>query len=882
MSVSTARIRSQFLDYFASREHRVLPSGPLVPSNDPTLMFTNAGMVQFKEAFTGRRRPPAPRAATAQKCIRISGKHNDLENVGRTSRHHTFFEMLGNFSFGDYFKEDACRFGWELLHDVLGLDADRLWVSVFAGGDEAPADEEAVAIWRDRIGVPEERILRGDAADNFWAMGDTGPCGPCSEIMYDRGERFGEARLENGERFFELWNLVFMQYLVDTRGGEKQPLPAPCIDTGAGLERIASVLQGVDSNYDTDIFKPLISSGEAIANKRYGDDPENDVSLRVISDHARMTAHLISEGVFPEKSGREYVLRRVMRRAIRHGHRLGIDDLFLHLMTRTVVETMGEAYPELVERRELIDRVCRQEEERFRATLGRGLELLERNESWKGGGEGRRILPGELAFDLSATYGFPLDLIEVIGREQGFVVDEQEFAAAEERHRAVSGAGKIGESEVLPVYSELRESLGGTRFTGYESDSAETQVLAVVRDGRSAVVASQGDEVEIVLAETPFYGEAGGQVGDTGLLRGRELEVAIDDTRRPLPDLWVHVGRVRLGRLRPGDEVSAAVDAERRAAIRRHHTATHLMHWALRTVLGAHATQKGSQVAPEILRFDVAHFEPIRSEQLREIERLVSERIVANLPVQTREMSFDEARESGAMAIFEENYGDVVRLVEVGEIRELCGGTHVGRSGDIGPFFVVSESGVSAGVRRIEAVAGLAAARWAADRRRLLEEIAARLRCAPDDLPVRVDKMLDHERELGRELDRLKLELASGSGGDLAGRAREVEGVRVVGARLGVGDPRTMRETADTLRQRLGSAVICLAGENKGKAAVLVALTEDLTERLDARKLVRQVAAKVGGGGGGRVDLAQAGGPDAGGLDAAVDEIYSAVARAVE
>jgi len=537
MSATTAEVRTAFLEYFRSHDHKVLPSGPLIPAADPTLMFSNAGMVQFKDVFVGRRPKPAPCAATVQKCIRISGKHNDLENVGRTSRHHTFFEMLGNFSFGDYFKPGACRFGWELLTDVLGLERDRLWVSVFAGDEKADADDEAAAIWQDELGVPAERILRGDAKDNFWAMGDTGPCGPCSEIMYDRGPAFGEPALENGERFFELWNLVFMQYFVEEPGGPLQSLPAPCIDTGAGLERIASVLQGVDSNYDIDLFQPLIELGAELAGKSYGAAAEDDVSLRVIADHARMAAHLISEGVFPEKTGREYVLRRVMRRAIRHGHRLGIEELFLHEVADRVVDLMHEAYPDLVERRELIERVCRQEEERFRATLSHGLELLHGNGEWLPGTDGEKLLPGELAFDLTATYGFPKDLIQVIGEEEGFGIDEPGYAAAEERHRAVSGAGKIGEAAVLPVYSELNASLGDTRFTGYETTEGASQVLAVIVDGQTVVEGGTDQQVEVVLAETPFYGEAGGQVGDTGTIESRDGTLMVSDTGRPLPGL---------------------------------------------------------------------------------------------------------------------------------------------------------------------------------------------------------------------------------------------------------------------------------------------------------------------------------------------------------
>jgi len=880
MPEATSDIRSIFLEFFRAREHEIMPSASLIPAADPTLMFTNAGMVQFKDVFVGRRPVPAPRVATVQKCIRISGKHNDLANVGRTSRHHTFFEMLGNFSFGDYFKEDACRFAWDLLTGELGLERDRLWLSVFAGDDTAPADEEAAAIWRDVVGVDGSRILRGEAADNFWAMGDVGPCGPCSEIMYDRGEAFGEASLENGERFFELWNLVFMQYQVETPGAQMKPLPAPCVDTGAGLERIAAVLQGVDSNYDIDVLRPLVERAGELAGKRYGDDPASDVSMRVIADHARMTAMLVAEGVFPEKTGREYVLRRVMRRAIRHGHKLGIGDLFLHDVAEQVIGQMGPAYPELAEHRELIERICRQEEERFRATLTRGLDLLKENSEWGQGPDGGRVLPGELAFDLSATYGFPRDLIAVIGEEEGFVIDREGYEAAEERHRVRSGAGKIGEAAVLPVYTELHASLGDTRFTGYESESGETQVLAVIAGGATVEEVTEDAEAELVLAETPFYGESGGQVGDSGTIRSRDGELEVTDTIRPLPGLWVHRGVVRRGRVRPGDEVRVEVDHDRRAAIRRHHTATHLLHAALHSLVGPHAVQKGSRVGPDGFRFDYAHFEPLTPQQIAELEQLVSARVVENHEVTTSETTFEDARKSGAIAIFEENYGDVVRLVSIpGVSAELCGGTHVSRTGDIGPFFILSESGIAAGVRRIEAVAGMRAVEWAAERKAQIEEAAHLLKGRPGELVDKLRKLLARDKELAREIDRLKRELASG-GSDILEQVKQVGGVKVLGTRIGVGDPAALRDTADTLRQRMASGVVCLGGDNNGKAAIIVAVTDDLTDRLDANQLVRRVAAIVGGRGGGRRDMAQAGGPDVSKLDEAVGAIFDAVAEA--
>ncbi len=875
---TTSDVRSAFLRYFESNGHQVIPSGSLVPPQDPTLMFANAGMVQFKNVFTGRQKRPAPRATTVQKCIRISGKHNDLENVGRTSRHHTFFEMLGNFSFGDYFKQDACRFGWEFLTDVLGFDRSRLWVSVFRGDDNAPRDEEAVRIWTQQLGVPAERVLEGSAADNFWSMGDTGPCGPCSEIMYDRGERFGEAKLENGERFFEVWNLVFMQYMVEEAGGPMKKLPAPCIDTGAGLERIVSVLQNVESNYDIDLFAPLVSLAGTIAKKKYGSDAEDDVSMRVIADHARMAAHLISEGIFPEKTGREYVLRRVMRRAIRHGHRLGIEDLFLHRVAMAVVDGMGSAYPELVERRELIEKVCAQEEERFRLTLTRGLSLLAENSDWHQGPAGKRILPGNIAFELSATYGFPLDLVEVIGAEDGFTVDYDGYESAKDSHKLRSGAGRIGEEAAAPGYRDILEARGKTEFTGYDRLTDDAVVLGIVVDGASVQSLSAGQEGDIVLSRTPFYGESGGQVGDTGRLTAAGAEATVTDVTRPLPGLFAHRVRVAGGTFRAGDPITATVDGDRRKDIARHHTATHLLHLAIRRVLGPHATQKGSRVAPDSLRFDFTHFEALPDAQLRDIERIVAELVIDNYPVETTVTSLQDARATGAMALFEENYGDRVRLVDVGgQSRELCGGTHASRSGDVGPFFIVSEGGVAAGVRRIEAVCGHAAVAFIARERERMAACADLLKTTPSTLLDRVEKCVVREKELVRQVEKLQRELASGGGADLMSQMKKVAGVNVIGAVLPTGDPAALRDSADTLRQKIGSGVICLGGDNGGKAALVVAVTPDLVGRFHAGRLIGDIAKVVGGRGGGRPDLAQAGGTEVGRLADAVALIYDRV-----
>lgn len=858
----------------------VLPSGALVPAQDPTLMFANAGMVQFKNVFIGEQKKPGPRATTVQKCIRISGKHNDLENVGRTSRHHTFFEMLGNFSFGDYFKRDACKFGWEFLTEILQFPKDKLWISIFKGDDNAARDDEAFDIWTKEIGVSPSRILEGEAKDNFWSMGDTGPCGPCSEIMYDRGEAFGEASLENGERFFEVWNLVFMQYMIESAGAPMKPLPAPCIDTGAGLERIVSILQKVDSNYDIDLFKPLIATAAKAAGKTYGANAEDDISMRVIADHARMAAHLISEGIFPEKTGREYVLRRVMRRAIRHGHRLGITDLFFYKVTGKVIDEMKSAYPELEERRELIEKVCRQEEKQFRKTLSRGLDLLGNNQNWKTDSNGK-ILPGDIAFDLSATYGFPIDLVEVIGEEQGFRVDTEGYQKAEAAHKTASGAGKIGEEAAGKAHRQILESAGKTIFLGYDADTCDANVVGIVQNNESKNSVSATSAVEIILNQTTFYGESGGQVGDTGMLTFDGGSATVTNTTKPIDGLFVHACTLNEGILTKGMTVKAAVDVKRRKAISRHHTATHLLHFAIRTVLGAHATQKGSRVSAESLRFDFTHFEALTDEQIAEVEKIVSLLIIENSEVQTDVTSYDNAKQSGAMALFEENYGDEVRLVSVGEkSKELCGGIHATRSGDLGAFYLLSEGGVAAGVRRIEAVCGEAAIDFAAAQKKLLHHASSLLKTNPSELLSKIEKNIAQEKELIKEVDKLKRSLAGG-GSDLIEKVQKINGIKVLGATLGVGDPAAMRDSADTLRQKLGSGVICLTGDNNGKAAIVIAVTKDLTDKLHAGKLIKEVAAIVGGKGGGRPDLAQAGGPNADKITDAAQAIYNAVTNAV-
>jgi alanyl-tRNA synthetase len=883
-------VRRRFLEYFAGRGHEVVPSSSLVPRSDPTLMFTNAGMVQFKDVFLGREARPYSRAASCQKCIRISGKHNDLENVGRTSRHHTFFEMLGNFSFGDYFKRDAIRFGWDLLTAGYGLPPERLIGTVFE------QDDDAARIWLDEIGLPPGRLFRCGMKDNFWAMGETGPCGPCSEILFDRGAAFGEASPDNGERYFELWNLVFMQFERREPEGPLSPLPKPSIDTGAGLERIASVLQDVDSNFDTDLFRPLIDLAAGIAGKRYGADPADDVSLRVAADHSRMVAFLVAEGVFPERTGREYVLRRVLRRAVRHGHRLGIGRPFMHELAGRVVELLGADYPELAERRALIEEVTKQEETRFRQTLQRGLDLLAANREWIDDARGR-VLPGAIAFKLYDTFGFPVDLIEVIGEEEKFVVDREGFDRAMDAQRERSVWRGSGEEKASPALLAVLERHGRTAFAGYSCDAVpDARVLAVLRDGAAVPEAPAGARIDVVLDRTPFHGETGGQVGDAGTIDAPGLLVAVEDAARPVPDLIVHRGTVRSGTIRTGDTVRAAIDSARRNAIRRNHTATHLLHRALRTVLGAHATQKGSLVAPDRLRFDYSHFEPLSAEQQKRIEELVNREILANHEVTTELTDPATARARGAMAIFEEKYGEEVRLVRASpDSLELCGGTHARRTGDIGLLKVVGETGIAAGVRRIEAVTGAAALAHVWSLEEWLGAAAATLRAAPPEVPDRVAKLVARDREREREVAELKRRLAlealraapaaapAGEGGASAAPAaaglREVQGVKVHAARVGDVDARVLRELADTLRQKLGSGIVVLGAVADGKAALLVATTPDVRTRLKAGAIVRELAGRIGARGGGKDDLAQAGGGDPAKLDEAVQSVYAIVER---
>ncbi len=897
MSQSSAGIRSAFLEFFRKHGHQVCPSGPLIPQNDPTLMFTNAGMVPFKDVFTGKDTRPFKRATSSQKCIRISGKHNDLENVGVTARHQTFFEMLGNFSFGDYFKEEAIVFAWELLTKDFGLPTDQLVVSIFGGDAADPSvrpDDEARSIWRRVSGLPDERIVGLGLKDNFWQMGDTGPCGPCSEIHFFHGgpadlASFGAEPAADGRGWTEIWNLVFMQF--DRRREEGRfvlhPLPKPSVDTGMGLERVSSVLQGKTSNYDTDLLRALVDKAADIAGKRYGASlADDDVSMRVIADHARTTAFLIAEGVFPDRAGREYVLRRVMRRAIRHGHRLGITEPFLHRVTDVVIELMGDAFPELRLKRTLVRSVTEQEEVRFRETLDRGLKILEEEIAEVRAAGGPARIPGAAAFKLYDTYGFPLDLTEVMAKERGLEVDVAGYEKALEDQRARSEGSKVGEAAVEEVWREALVKLGpaGVRFTGYEREEGKGKVAAIVKGGALSSRANAGEEVGLVTDVTPFYGEAGGQVGDRGTLRGPASRFEVGDTQKPVPGLTVHLGKVVEGSVAVGDELVLEVDHAGRSATRRNHSATHLLHWALRTVLGEQAVQKGSLVGPDRLRFDFAHNRPLSAEEIGRIEDLVNDKILTNAPVETEVLPIDQARARGAMAIFEEKYGDIVRVLTMTKDSvELCGGTHARALGDIGLFKIMSEGGVAAGVRRIEAATGLNALAYVRHLEGSVRSVGRALHATAADLPDKVERLLDRDRQLEKEIADLKRKLAMGTGrggglDEMVQAARDVPGGKALAVKIDAADPAMLREMAERLRDKLGDAVVLVGAVNQGKAQLVIAVSKSLTDRYRAGDLIKRVAEVVGGSGGGRPDMAQAGGTQTEKIDEALGRFYATLA----
>ncbi|WP_354080634.1 alanine--tRNA ligase [Constrictibacter sp. MBR-5] len=878
-------IRKTFLDYFAKHGHEPVASSPLVPRNDPTLMFTNAGMVQFKNVFTGAEHRPYSRAATSQKCVRAGGKHNDLENVGYTARHHTFFEMLGNFSFGDYFKETAIELAWNLITKEYGLPADKLLVTVYA------EDEDAAALWRKIAGLPDQKIIRIATSDNFWAMGDTGPCGPCSEIFYDHGPHIPGGPPgspdEDGDRFIEIWNLVFMQFEQVTRD-ERVNLPKPSIDTGMGLERITAVLQGKHDNYDIDLMRALIEAS-AEASGTPPDGP-HAVSHRVIADHLRASSFLIADGVLPSNEGRGYVLRRIMRRAMRHAHILGARDPLMWRLVPALVRQMGDAYPELHRANALIAETLKFEEERFKQTLDRGLRLLdEATGTLPEGGK----LAGEVAFKLYDTFGFPLDLTQDVLRGRGLGVDTEGFNAAMEKQRedARKAWAGSGEAATEAVWFDLRERLGATEFLGYAETAAEGQVKALLLDGKEVARAETGAEVAIIVNQTPFYGESGGQVGDTGAMFTAEgAEIAIRDTQKKVGDLFVHSGTVTRGALAVGDAVEMRVDAQRRDATRRHHSATHLLHAALRRHLGTHVAQRGSLVSPDRLRFDISHPKPITADEVAAIEAEVNERIRMDSAVATRLMPIKQAIDTGAMALFGEKYGDEVRVVTMGGPEapganreysiELCGGTHVGRTGEIGAMVVTGESAVGAGLRRIEALTGEAAERFVSERLRIVDRAAQALRTTPDLIVERIESLTEERRRLERELSDMRKRLAAAGPASGPGD-RTVGGMRFDARVLDGVPPRELKGMADELKSQLGSGVVALVATNDGKGSIVVAVTPDLTERVSAVDLVRVGAEAMGGkGGGGRPDMAQAGGPDGGLAAEAVSAIERAVAAA--
>ncbi len=876
-------IRAAFLNYFAANGHEIVPSSPLVPRNDPTLMFTNAGMVQFKNVFTGLERRPYVRATTAQKCVRVGGKHNDLDNVGYTARHHTFFEMLGNFSFGDYFKERAIELAWNLITREFGLPPARITITVYA------EDDQAFTLWKKIAGLPDSKIIRIATSDNFWAMGDTGPCGPCSEIFYDHGDHIpggppGSADAD-GDRFIEIWNLVFMQY-DQVAPGKRLDLPKPSIDTGMGLERIAAVLQGTHDNYKIDLFGALI---EAVVD-RTGVDPDGPqkASPRVIADHLRSTSFLIADGVLPSNEGRGYVLRRIMRRAMRHAELIGAREPLMYRLVPTLMREMGQAYPELIRAEALITETCKLEETRFRRTLERGLAILdEESRDLKRGDK----LKGEVAFTLYDTFGFPLDLTQDALKARGIEVDLAAFDVAMERQREKARASWAGSGEAATesVWFSLRDKVGPTEFLGYEAETAEGVVTALVRDGKEVATLGKGESGAVVLNQTPFYGESGGQVGDTGVMTADGVRFRVTETQKKAGDVFVHSGVVEEGTLKVGLALALEVDHERRSDIRRHHSATHLLHEALREVLGDHVAQKGSLVAPDRLRFDISHPKPITAQELERVEDIVNDKVLENAAVTTRLMAVDDAIASGARALFGEKYGDEVRVVAMGDTSagsnalgwsvELCGGTHVRRTGDIGVVSVVGESAVAAGVRRIEALTGRAARKHANHVGEIAKKGAAELKVQIDEMPERIAALLDDRKRLERDLSDARRKLAMGGGRGGEDGVRQVGDVKLIARAVSGIEIKDLKSLADDGKKQVGSGVVAIVGvTDEGKAGLVVGVTPDLVPRFNAVDLVRRGAEALGGkGGGGRPDMAQAGGPDGGKAEAALDAIAAAI-----
>ncbi len=861
--MKSSEIREKFLDYFAGHGHQKVASSGLVPAGDPTLLFTNAGMVQFKGVFLGEEERPYSRAVSCQKCMRAGGKHNDLENVGMTARHHTFFEMLGNFSFGDYFKDEATDFAWDFLTRVMNLPEEKLWVTVFE------EDDEAERIWTEKRGVRAERVVRMGEKDNFWSMGDTGPCGPCSEILIDQGEALGCGSPDcavgcDCDRYLEIWNLVFMQYNRQNEG-TLTPLTHPSIDTGMGLERLSAVMQGVPSNYETDLFIPIINTIKGLVPGRGLDSPDSASSLNAIADHARAITFLMAEGVLPGNTGRNYVLRRIIRRALRHGRFLGLKEPFLGPVISSVIKIMGPVYPEIQEAEGLVKKAAGSEEERFLETLERGLEILgaEVDNLKK---ENRTTIPGPLAFKLYDTYGFPVDLTADIVKKNGFIVDEEGFKASMTAQREKARLAWKGgaRAEGMDLYRALASSNVKTAFTGYDFPSSTSRVLAIIQDGEAVDQASEGDEVEIITEETPFYGESGGQVGDTGMIRGASgLEIEVRDTQKPLPDIIVHHARIKKGEIRLDDTVELLPDMDRRGAIRRNHTATHILHAALRDLLGEHVRQAGSLVRPDALRFDFSHYEALTFNELRAIEKKANSAVIENITVTTDVLSHDEAIKAGALAFFDDKYGEKVRMVSVpGVSRELCGGTHVTRTGDIGLIKITGESSVASGVRRIEAVTGPSAIDEVQREERVLFDAAASLKVSGAEVAGKIKHVMERLRALEKEVENLKKKAAASDAAKMSQEAKIVKGVKVLAVTAREPDSKTLREMADNLRTKLGSGIVIIGARAGDKGVLLAAVTRDLTTTYNAGEIIKKLAPTIGGRGGGRPDMAQAGGPD--------------------
>jgi len=869
--------RRKFLDYFDKHNHRVVRSSSLVPHDDPTLLFTNAGMVQFKRIFIGEEKRDYTTAVTSQKCVRAGGKHNDLENVGYTARHHTFFEMLGNFSFGDYFKEKAIDFSWDLLVNGYGLAVDKLWISVFHD------DDEAFELWNKRIGVPSDKIVRLGEKDNFWAMGDTGPCGPCSEIHFDRGEAFGCDRPDcqvgcDCDRYLEIWNLVFMQFNKDA-SGKMTPLPKPSIDTGLGLERIISILQDAPTNYETDLFLPLIKTVEDLSEKRLGDSTESDIAMKVIADHSRATAFLIGDGVLPSNEGRGYVLRRIMRRAIRYGRYIGLDRPFLHRTAESVFHIMDAAYPELKESGAFITNVIENEEKRFMETLDNGLKLLEDTLS-EIQSRGESTVPGDVIFKLYDTFGFPVDIVRDIVRDKDMSLDMDTFTKNMDEQKARSKS-VVSFSGISDAYKNLSAEGVKTDFSGYHDLELESEVLLIVKDACEVNEAGNGETVEIVTKATPFYAESGGQIGDTGKINGDDLEITVTDTVKDPTGLIIHKGQVISGSIKKGNTVLLAVEGKNRNKTTLNHTATHLLHSALRSVIGDHVKQAGSLVTPDRLRFDFSHFSSIDRQILDTIEQAVNERIRQNTPVNAEEMDADDAIRTGATALFDEKYGDRVRVISIDDFsKEFCGGTHTQMTGDIGFFKILTESGIAAGVRRIEALSGPSAVLYAQKISGLLDNAATNFKDKPEALPERIDKLKSDYKRLEKEIEQLKTKMAMMSSDDQGDEIATINGIAVIAKKVTIDKPAALRDLADKFKDKIKSGIVVLGAVSGEKALLIVVVTKDLTDRFHAGNIVKRLAAEVGGGGGGRPDMAQAGGTKPENLDNAIKKVNDILSQA--